>query len=144
MSFSVLCYNKPSVIADSAPVPNGIPVLDNEGGLSVNAATVTEIMNSGGTFNPKRTITTNATAADTDRIIRVDTTAGNVLLTLPPAATVAGQEIVVKRITAGANTLTIQADGTENIDAANTNTSLSSQWSHVTLYSNGAGWDIIG
>ena len=71
----------------------------------------------------------------------VDTTAGAVTVTLPDPSTVRGRMFVVKRITAGANTLTIQAT-TGNIDNAAT-TTIATQYNALRLKSDGVGYWLI-
>lgn len=79
-----------------------------------------------------RHLTATATLFPSDEIITVDTTAGNVTLTLPGAAGCRGLMITVKRLSAGANTLTIAAAGTDLIDGASS-TSLPTQYDAAIL-----------
>jgi hypothetical protein len=74
-----------------------------------------------------------------DSVIPVDTTANNVTVTLLAANTQSGNRIIIKRISAGANTLTIDPNGAETIDGAAT-LSLPTQWNCATLVSNGTNW----
>lgn len=52
-------------------------------------------------------------------LLKVDTTAGSATITLPPVRTVPGYELIVKKMVAG-NTLTLDGNGTEQIDGAST------------------------
>jgi hypothetical protein len=63
-------------------------------------------------------------------------------ITLPPIADVpAGRTItIVKDHASDTNILTLAGDGSENIDAANTLTTLDAPWDVATLVSNGARW----
>lgn len=63
-------------------------------------------------------------------------------ITLPPVADVpAGRTIAVfKDHASDTNILTLAGDGSENIDGANTLTTLDAPWDVVTLVSNGARW----
>jgi len=71
----------------------------------------------------------------------VDTTGGNIAITLPDATLVLGREFVVKRKTAGANTLTITpTSGT--IDGA-VNLAIVDQYSTVTFKSDGTDYFIV-
>lgn len=61
-----------------------------------------------------RRVSSATTLLSTDRVLLVDTTSGAVTVTLPPAASVPAQSYEVKLI-AGANNVTLDADGSENI-----------------------------
>ena len=52
-------------------------------------------------------------------LVLTDTTAGNVTVTLPPAASVVGYEVVVRK-DAGGNTLTYDGAGSETINGSAT------------------------
>jgi hypothetical protein len=74
-------------------------------------------------------------------LVKVDTSAGNVTLTLPPAAAVTGYEVKVKKMTA-ANTLTLDGDGSETIDGAAT-LAWTVQYQSFTVVSDGTAWSIV-
>lgn len=61
-----------------------------------------------------RRVTTDTTLLSTDRLLLVDSTAGAVVVNLPTAASMPMQPYAVKLI-AGANNVTLDAAGTENI-----------------------------
>lgn len=65
--------------------------------------------------------------------IIVDATAGNVVITLPTASTVAGKIIMVKRMDNSANTLTVNGGGT-NIDGTST-VAVSMQYGNAMIQS---------
>lgn len=72
----------------------------------------------------------------------VDTTGGNVTITLPDAREVTADTIfTVKRTTAGANTLTVTA-GYGNIDGAASQT-INTQYASYSYISDGENWWII-
>lgn len=71
----------------------------------------------------------------------VMTTAASVTLTLPPAAEVAGKMLTAKKL-AAANTLTLDADGSETIDGSLT-LAMTTQWDRRTLYTDGVSWYVI-
>jgi len=72
----------------------------------------------------------------------VDTTGGNVTVTLPDASNVTADTVfVIKRTTAGVNTLTV-ATGSGNIDGSATY-SLPNQYDRVAVVSDGANYWII-
>lgn len=84
-----------------------------------------------------------------DGTLKVDTTGGNILVNLPSAAgefiydNGLGRVFIIKRITAGVNTLDITPDGAETIDGA-ASYSLTGQYDFVVLQSDGANWMVIG
>jgi hypothetical protein len=82
------------------------------------------------------------TLDNTHSTVAVDTSGGNRIITLPTAVGIAGRVYTIKRITAGANTLTVDANGTETIDGALT-VLLPNQWDVVRVQSDGANWLII-
>ena len=67
-----------------------------------------------------------------DDLVLVDTTGGNVVVTLPAIADAQLKLYYVKRITAGANTLTVDGHGAETIDGA-ANALLPNQYDVVAL-----------
>jgi hypothetical protein len=79
------------------------------------------------------------TQAGTDHVLKVDTTTNSVTINLLAANTQSGAQVQIKRISAGANTLTIDPSGAETIDGAAT-LSLPNQWDHATIVSDGANW----
>jgi len=70
-----------------------------------------------------------------------DTTAGNVAVTLPPAADSMSFLYTVKRTTGGANTLTVSADS-GNIDGSATH-SIATQYHCFTYLSDGDNYWIV-
>ena len=93
----------------------------------------------------------NAQAADytvllSDFAISEDTTAADRIVTLPSAVTAgAGATFIVKRITAGANALTVKATaGTIDGAAAGTGISMATQYMSRIFESDGANWNIVG
>lgn len=81
-------------------------------------------------------------ATTSDGLIICDATLGNMIIDLPAAATSTGHVFIVKKIDATANTVTIRGHLAELIDASNTQV-ISSQWTSVSLVSNGTASYII-
>lgn len=81
-------------------------------------------------------------AALTDNLILVDATTGSIIIDLPAAATSTGHIFIVKKIDNTANTVTIRGHLAELIDGVNTQV-ISSQWTSITLVSNGTASYII-
>lgn len=90
---------------------------------------------------PVRSVTASETLRESDAFLVVDTTGGSVTLTLPKAATMKGRILWVKK-TVAANTVTLDADGSETIDGATT-LAWSTQWVCYTILSDGAAWYIV-
>ena len=73
--------------------------------------------------------------------VKVDTTGGSVTVTLPAARLCKGREYKFKKLVA-ANTMTLDADGSETIDGAAT-VSTSTQYGNYTLVSDGSNWHVF-
>lgn len=86
--------------------------------------------------------TATYTVEDGVDVVTGDTTGGAFSITLPKAALHSGRLLVIKRINAGANNLTIDGDGAETIDGAAT-VALTTQWETRTLTSNGTAWLVL-
>jgi hypothetical protein len=87
------------------------------------------------------TVTVSTTLTNENTVL-VDTTGGNIVITLPAASDNENKVYNVKRITGGGNSLTITPDGVDTIDGA-ANKTISSQWGVYTIVSDGTGWFII-
>ncbi len=96
---------------------------------------------SGATSHSITTVTGNTTLDGTHWTVLVNNS-GNVTMTLPAAAGCSGRVYNIKKIATGAFTVTIQGNGAENIDAANTNV-ITAQWDSRTIQSNGTQWFIL-
>ena len=107
----------------------------------------------GSTWNIKSAIQTGAftrkmvaktadfTASLTEAAIyRIDATSGNIVVTLPTAASAADRGWQFKRIDASGNTVTLDPNGSETIDGATT-VLLATQYTSVEINSNGTSWD---
>ena len=72
-----------------------------------------------------------------------DTTSAVVELLLPAASTVTGRILVAKRLSAGANVVTLTPDGSDTIDGA-ADLDLTTQWQAVTIQSDGvSNWYVV-
>lgn len=85
---------------------------------------------------------TTYTVLSTDCVLRADASGGSITFNLPAASTVTGRIFYFKRIDSSGNTVTIDANGSETIDGALTQT-LPVQYFSLTIISNGTSWDII-
>lgn len=81
-------------------------------------------------------------AVAADGFIRADATPGAFSVTLPPAAQVPGKRMTIKKVDAGANAVTIDANAAELIDGALTKV-MGAAYQSATIQSNGVGWDVL-
>jgi len=70
-----------------------------------------------------------------------DASGGSFIVTLPPAGS-STRVLFFKKIDSSANTITIDADGSETIDGSTTAV-LSTQWDAATIVSNGSQWLLL-
>jgi hypothetical protein len=108
------------------------------------AATVAKVDGSfvtGGLAVGTTSKSTAYTATTANSFILVDTTSGNVTITLPAVASSAGTILLFKKKVA-ANTVTIQAHASETIDGNNTQT-ITSQYGALRIICDGSSWWII-
>lgn len=75
-------------------------------------------------------------------LVRVDATAADVTVTLPPAASFPGRQVYIKKIDAGANAAILDGNGSETIDGVS-NKSTTTQYANIGVISNGSSWDQI-
>ena len=82
------------------------------------------------------------TLTATDSVIAADATAAPFTLALPTAVGIAGRQYTVKRVNAGVNAVTVDANGAQTIDGALTYV-LTAQHQVVRLVSDGVGWLVV-
>lgn len=85
--------------------------------------------------------TANYTATSDDDFIPCNATSAGFTITLPPAATVSGRELTIKKTDASFNIVTIDANGSETIDGALTRR-LCTQNETIILTCDGSNWYI--
>jgi hypothetical protein len=90
----------------------------------------------------KTVTTTPYTALDSDYLILADAQAASITINLPTAAGRKGKIFQVKKVNANANTVTLDAFGSQTIDGALTQV-LSVSYSSISIYSDNANWWII-
>ncbi|OGD65159.1 hypothetical protein A2215_02410 [Candidatus Berkelbacteria bacterium RIFOXYA2_FULL_43_10] len=113
--------------------------ITNSGYVGIGTTAPHSTLHVGGSYAVGYVAKTAAyTAGDSDSMISVDTTSGNVSIYLPSATTITGRIYTIKKIVA-ANTVTVDPSGAQTIDGSSTAT-LSSQWSYITVISDGANW----
>ena len=76
-------------------------------------------------------------------ILQIDASTGAQVFPLPAAAICNGVSLTMNKVDASANTVTIKANGSELIAGVNTKV-LSTQYSGVTIQSDGIGWIVKG
>lgn len=89
-----------------------------------------------------RTITANDTMIDTDILVKGNAAGGNITYTLLTAAGREGRRIIVKKIDATDNLVTIDAAGTETLDGALT-ISLTQKNACREYISDGTNWQLV-
>ncbi len=88
------------------------------------------------------TKTADYLATVSDRLIRVDASAGNVVITLPGVVAYGLEAFRVKKIDASANTVTIQCAGAETMDGTNSKV-IGTQYGGIAFESNNVTWDVV-
>jgi hypothetical protein len=92
-----------------------------------------------------RDVTTTQFILTSDNTIRSNSTAGDIVLTLPLIAdTYVGQKITVKDIGIGGHTTTLQARGSETIDGTTIYPTALPLNGFITVQCTGHTWDVIG
>jgi hypothetical protein len=95
----------------------------------------------GATSSKVSLIAEDTTIDYTYSVMLVDTSGGNLTITLPAAANSTGVKYTIKKITA-TNTMTIDAHNAETIDGSTT-LATSTQWVSYTIVCDGSEWFII-
>jgi len=109
--------------------------------LALENRIATYLQGGGAARGAYRSVTTSGNVVSGDYLILANAAGGAITLNLPPAALVPGRIYVIKRTNSGANTVTVDANGSETIDGALTHV-LSPQWNAITIISDGTAWYI--
>lgn len=91
---------------------------------------------------PVTTTAASYTVTSNDCIVLADATGGAITVTLQAADQAKKKRIMIKKIDASANAVTIAAAGSDTIDGASTD-SLPIQYDTMELASDGANWFIV-
>jgi len=85
------------------------------------------------------------TLSTTEHLVLIDASGGAVTINLPDSATYPGRQIYFKVTTdPSGNTITLQRQGSDNIDGATTSTALDTQYEAISVISDGGGnWYIF-
>jgi len=109
----------------------------------------TMTLDKSGFIIPIKTITANYTVTEDDNTILVDTSGGDVTVTVYSSGSNAGAHVTIKRIENSAgtdvtnnNVVTISAEGSDKFDGLE-NLYLQRPFSSVTLVTEGANWFVV-
>jgi hypothetical protein len=94
----------------------------------------------GGDAIDARTLTASTRLDTSYDHVRIDTTAGDILVTLPPARTMPGRGLTIERVDSSTNTVTIRSVNDETLDGRWFRR-LSGPLSTLRLYSTGENWE---
>jgi hypothetical protein len=100
---------------------------------------------SGGYVNQRNiveTVTSNYALPVLAEVVHVDSTAGDINITLPEALNVPSKVYTIKKIVAANNVVVLRSGTTDTIDGA-TSMTLTGQWSALTVQSTGATWQVL-
>lgn len=111
-------------------------------GIGVSSGINSRLQVNGSFATAITTVSANTTLDATHHTVGVDASGGNRTINLPAASGCSGRIYIVKKVDSTANTVTIDANGSETIDGDLTRV-LSSQWSYLTIQSTGSSWYII-
>ncbi|MFJ3923017.1 hypothetical protein [Streptomyces sp. NPDC090022] len=114
--------------------------LFTESGVTVGSACGIKLIN-GQVPYPVRSVAADATVRVIDEVLLVDATAANRTITLISAVATPNR-YVIKKIDDTANTVTVDAAGSETIDGEAT-VVLTSQWESVTVIPSGGNWYVV-
>lgn len=120
---------------------NGVPVFTIADGGTI---TLTGSISSGGSYAAAIITTTSASYAvlSTDYTILGNAVSNNITVNLPTAASAIRRVLNIKKIDASANTVTIDANGSELIDGVLTQV-LTLIYESITIQSDGSAWYVI-
>jgi hypothetical protein len=92
-----------------------------------------------------RTVSTNTTATNTDKTILVNASTASVIISLPAAASSNSLRLNIKALTTngGANTITIDPNGSETIDGSSASLTTTTAYTSWQLHCNGSAWYLI-
>lgn len=121
---------------------NGALMVIKESATMTNAIVWERLTVDGSMALKVLTVSTNYTLAMNDRVILVDATASNLVLTLPAVSTT-NLVFTVKKTDASAFTVTLDGYSAEQIDGSVTLT-LTNQWDRATVISDQTQWYLIG
>jgi hypothetical protein len=129
--------------SDSAGTPNSVAERDAAGDLAGQRLRASAgVVNSGEVYAGIAAKSASFNADSSQATVVIDTTAADVTVTLPAAATCTGKKLTfVKKV--AANSMVIDGNAAETINGATTQT-YASQYDKVTVQSDGSNWWIVG
>ena len=132
-----------SLQASTSPAANSVPISGSDSSLTPGPTYVQGPSTGkqlGITSGGQVTASTSSTIAATVGIVLASAAGGAITLTLPPVAVMSGLYLTIVKTDSTGNVVTLQGNGAELINAANTDTSLSAQFNVVRLYCDGTIW----
>jgi len=126
----------------TAPEPDDLLGINHVSDTTADPAGTTKkvkVKNARGNFFASKS--SNYTATTTDRNIFVDTSSGNVTITLPAAASSSGHILRIKK-TVAANLLYIDGNASETIDGE-TQVEIANQYDCIEIQCDGSNWMVL-
>ncbi|MEI6091560.1 MAG: hypothetical protein WCR42_13985 [bacterium] len=114
---------------------------DGDVGVGTSTVPTSKLTVNGSLAMPIKTIAVNTALTVADYTILVNADA--LTITLPSVATSAGRIYVIKRIASTNGTCTIDANASELIDGATTNTYLTTRWQSLIIQCDGTAWYVL-
>ncbi len=118
-------------------------------GLTLNKNSQSQLKTAIGILAGAGTVTVSKTFSDSpitqaraNKQTRVSTAGGNVIINLPAAATCDGERFTFIKTTSDVNTVTIDGNGSEQINGELTQ-EIDQQWTALSILSIGTGWVIV-
>lgn len=131
------------VVGDNAATANAAVVRDNNGAAHLNTYCDLLLSILGNLFASGTAVAASVTlgsAGYTTTVFKASAAGGAITLTLPAASASSGLCYLVIKTDSTANVVTLKGAGTDNINAANTYTGLSTQWYAAILWCDGTQW----
>lgn len=120
---------------DTVVAGTNITITSNANGTKTISATESNTVN-------VVTKTSNYTMTNSNDVVLVDSSSGNVTITLQAVASATVKRYTVKKIDSSSNTVTVQGNGVEQIDGANTQI-IRYQYNSFDMVPNGSFWSVI-
>jgi hypothetical protein len=135
----VIVYEGGTYTSSTANDANTIVERDNSKAIPADILNAVKQLIVGGVLDVKGVAVTASQPVDASATFyEGDATAGAIVLTLPPVATVIGRVFVTTKTDAGGNAVGFKGSGSENIDGANTKNT-TTQFTSVRIRANAGG-----
>ena len=94
-------------------------------------------------FTSQDSKTTSYSITTSEVVIYVDTTNGNIKVTLPAVANLAGKFYYIKKVDSSNNAVTVDGNGSETIDGEE-ELVINRQYAYILIHCDGSEWFILG